>query len=316
MPIQKNTNDTFLISKHLSSLLVTSIFSTDVFGILNRLNLEHITEKLSLSWGRTANLTGVQRSHGKLYLEIPLGNFSFAINGQHISDTKTPLHIILTRRNKLTYFSVKEAYKSIRIAVDSTHFAYLYEKNLGREIDIEQCSSFLEFKSEEIKAEFCKKIQPFTSSLQSMPKDQEELEHIANDIIISLIQALSTRRVHPERSYCNTLALRAHELILKLPNEKLSIPQVCKLLNASSRSLQQGFKEVYGMGFIEYHKLFRINRLRDHIRKNGQKSGSLTDLMGMFGFTHAGRFSQEYKKVFGILPSHEEKQITDTSLLL
>ncbi len=316
MSLKLNTNDTFLIKDHMNSLLLMSIFSTDIFGVLNRFNIKHITDKLSLSWGRTANLTGVQRSKDKLYMEIPLKNFSFAVNGQHISVKETPLHIILTRSNKLTYFSVKEPYRSIRIAVDKNHFIYLYEKHLQQEIDIELSSSFLKFKNDELKAEFCHKIQPYTSKPQSISKDQEELEHIADDILITLIQGLSTERIQPARPYCNTLALRAHELILKMPNEKLSITQVCKLLNASSRSLQQGFKDVYGMGFIEYHKLFRINRLRDHIRKNGQISGKLTDLMKMFGFTHAGRFSKKYKKVFGILPSHEKKQITDTTTLL
>ncbi len=313
MQTSLHTNDPFLIRNHLDSLLETNLFSTDLNGFLNRFIVNRLSDNLDIYLAHTSNLTGVMRSKGSIYLEIPLDDFSFSINGQLISTSETPLHIILTRENKLTYFSINESYRSIRLAVDYTHFTYLYQKYLGEVIDFENASTFLKFENSKLKQEFCDLVMPLTKELASTSHRAEDRGQLADEILKAIILGLSKEAVHAERPYCNTLALRAHEIILKTPHQKLSIPEVCRQLSSSSRSLQQGFKQVYGMGFIKYHKLYRLNKLREYIRKNGVKSGELTSLMGMFGFTHSGRFSQEYKREFGVLPSQEEKLDFDRS---
>lgn len=307
--------DALILTHQLAPILETSLFFTSLKESHSQISVREISSNLSLIWGSESHLTGVKRSKVTFYIEIPLDHYDMSINGQHLSDTKTPLLLILTHKHRLTYFSLKKKFKSIRLSINSNYFSSLYQEITGTEFSPHLHSNFLSFNSIQQKNNFLDQILPLTKELSShtVPHD---LDTLSDDLCRLFINSISTEPISPIRPYCNTLAMRAHEIILKSGYEKLSVSDICEKLNASSRSLQQGFKEVYGMGFIEFHKLYRINKLREYLRMNGLKTGELTDLMGVFGFTHAGRFSQEYKTVFGILPSHEEKQIFEKSIFL
>lgn len=292
------------------------MFFTSFKGSHTEITLREIGEHVSLIWGSSANLAGVIKSKDKLHIGIPLENYDVTINGQQLSDTKNPLLLIFTNKHRLTYLSLKNKFKSIRLSIDEDYFSSLYEQITGIDFSIHSLrSSFLSFKNLEQKKQLLDVLLPLTKELSSA-STSDDLDLLADEICKLLINSLSTETIPPMRSYCNTLALRAHEIILNTKNERLSITEICEMLNASSRSLQKGFKAVYEIGFIEFHRLYRLNKIREHIRTNGVRSGELTNLMGMFGFTHAGRFSQEYKKAFGILPSKEEKLVLEKSIFL
>lgn len=294
-------------------LLERSLISTDLNGPANTLDQLVVSPRLELDWGTCSHLVGVMRSKRMLYLEIPLNHFSFYINGHLLSNATTPLTMVLTTQDSITFSSIKEAYESIRLAMDPVQFMFLYQKLRGVEIDLSRATPFLEFRDLESKSKLLKLLLPITKPLSEgdIKMKYADLSQLSEEIFETLIMGLSDDYIHAERTYCNTLAIRAHELIFTTPHEKLSISQVCDKLNASSRSLQKGLKDVYGMGFIELHRLYRLNKVRDYIHGKGMKSGELADIMWMFGFTHGGRFAQDYKKAFGITPSRENRVTND-----
>ncbi|MEM7044510.1 MAG: AraC family transcriptional regulator [Pseudomonadota bacterium] len=68
------------------------------------------------------------------------------------------------------------------------------------------------------------------------------------------------------------------------------------------RSLQIGFKRVFGLSPLQYLRAVRLDaaRYRLSARRNRE---SVTDVAYGCGFTHLGRFSHDYRARFGHLPS-------------
>ena len=136
----------------------------------------------------------------------------------------------------------------------------------------------------------------------------------AEAVIDVLIKSVHTDCKPRSLKYCNQIAHRAHELIIATPEERLSLTDICKRLNVASRSLQQGFTELYGMGVTDYHQLYRLHALRVHIKRYGIKRGALDPLMRLYGFNHKGRLSQYYKETFGVLPSQDNRILSAGTL--
>ena len=103
------------------------------------------------------------------------------------------------------------------------------------------------------------------------------------------------------RSYCHSLAQRVHEFLIVHHNSAKSLTEISQTLNAPVRSIQKGFKDLYGVGIVEFHRLYRIGLARKAICKRDGKV--LQDIMSEYGFIHAGRFSELYRRVYGIQPS-------------
>ena len=60
---------------------------------------------------------------------------------------------------------------------------------------------------------------------------------------------------------------------------------------------------VEGMPPTAYVRAVRLDRVRDKLLAGGP-TVSVTDVAMKWGFFHLGRFAQQYKHRFGVLPSH------------
>jgi transcriptional regulator GlxA family with amidase domain len=69
----------------------------------------------------------------------------------------------------------------------------------------------------------------------------------------------------------------------------------------SVRTLFAGFKNYLGTTPMAYLRELRFEQAHLELMQNEHLT--VTDVAFKWGFTHLGRFSQEYKKRFGTLPS-------------
>ena len=76
------------------------------------------------------------------------------------------------------------------------------------------------------------------------------------------------------------------------------LPELCKALNVSSRTLTRCFEEYLGMSPMKYLWLRRMNVARS----DRYSAASVTDVAMKFGFWHLGRFASEYLFLFGESP--------------
>lgn len=92
---------------------------------------------------------------------------------------------------------------------------------------------------------------------------------------------------------------KTRELIYRNSDEPMNVADVCKALNMSRRTLQYHFESTIRINPVAYLRSERLNGVRRMLKT----AASVTDAATYWGFWHFGHFSQEYKKMFGELPS-------------
>src|SRR5208282_3560853 len=109
----------------------------------------------------------------------------------------------------------------------------------------------------------------------------------------------------------NRSALRHHALIMRRfrreveenPDQVLYIPELCKVIAVSERTLRICCQEQLGMSPKRYLMVRRMNLARHALRDSSPEMATVTDIATRYGFWQFGRFAGEYKSLFGEAPS-------------
>jgi AraC family ethanolamine operon transcriptional activator len=144
-------------------------------------------------------------------------------------------------------------------------------------------------------------------SLPSMDIGHHALRTIEESLMQGVIEAYSrSLSPPPPLSYRARLARRAHDYLVANSTTPVSISELCQEMNAAERTLHLGFLELYGMSPIKYLRFLRLNGAREVLATEPQLS--VTDVATSWGFFHFGRFSEQYRKAFGELPSETRRR--------
>lgn len=92
-----------------------------------------------------------------------------------------------------------------------------------------------------------------------------------------------------------------------------SIVEICAQLGVSERTLQYAFKRDMQLSPIAYLRILRLNKARATLLSVTSVSTTVTQVAMMWGFLHLGKFSQDYRRMFGEPPS--ETLVRTTSSL-
>jgi AraC family ethanolamine operon transcriptional activator len=85
--------------------------------------------------------------------------------------------------------------------------------------------------------------------------------------------------------------------------EPVYLADLCSAAGVSERTLEQVFREAYGVSPLRYLKLRRLNLARQRLRDGAIESTRVTDVALDCGFWELGRFAADYKTLFGESPS-------------
>lgn len=123
------------------------------------------------------------------------------------------------------------------------------------------------------------------------------------DSVYACMADVLTDRVDPERGLSAgrraTVVRQARDYIDAAGDEQVGIEDLCRELKISRRTLQYCFQEALGMNPVAFIRARRLNQVR-HLLK---EVDSVTEAATALGFWHFGHFAQEYRKLFGELPS-------------
>lgn len=104
---------------------------------------------------------------------------------------------------------------------------------------------------------------------------------------------------------------KSHEFIIRQAIEFLKansykpihVLDLCSTLNVRMRTLYYAFQEFYGISPIRYLRLLRYARARRDLLIADPKYTTVTDIAAKWHFWHFGRFSVEYRTLYGESPS-------------
>ena len=104
-------------------------------------------------------------------------------------------------------------------------------------------------------------------------------------------------RIAPSRRW--QVVAAAREYVLAHPEHPTSVADLCLATGTSRRSLQYCFQDVLHVSPVAFLRALRLNGVRSMLRE----AGSVSEAAAHWGFWHFGRFAQDYRALFGELPS-------------
>lgn len=96
--------------------------------------------------------------------------------------------------------------------------------------------------------------------------------------------------------------LRARRFMWKTLHLSLSIPEICRQVGLSQRTLERMFGEAFGMTPKHYLEISRFSRTHRQLRAASSDETSVWKVASAAGFKHPGRFSVGYATFFGESP--------------
>lgn len=99
----------------------------------------------------------------------------------------------------------------------------------------------------------------------------------------------------------NVMIRRAEDFIEEQQGQEFSIPALAAAIGLGERQLERVFHAAYGMGPCRWHQIVRLNQARCLLR-TGAADTQVTTIASSLGFGNLGRFSGEYRRLFGESP--------------
>lgn len=122
------------------------------------------------------------------------------------------------------------------------------------------------------------------------------LTHVA-EVLADVPAAEDEDRLTPRRRW--KIVMQARDYLSGMADTPVSVETLCMHLGVSRRTLQYCFQELLGMNPAAFLRAQRLNGVHQLLKE----AHSVTEAATAWGFWHFGHFSQEYKKLFGELPS-------------
>lgn len=131
---------------------------------------------------------------------------------------------------------------------------------------------------------------------------RQQLEQMVINTLLAIQPHSHTNEVNqPHSSLAPRYVKRVEEYIEAHADEALTPGLLAKLAGVSVRTLYAGFHDFRNTSPMEHVKQVRLKRVKSVLEEAA--NASVTDAALSWGFTHMGRFSREYQKVFGEKPS-------------
>lgn len=143
------------------------------------------------------------------------------------------------------------------------------------------------------------------SALDQRQSDPQAARQLRDEILMEWLEALPPQvdtSELPNLERRKKLVDRACELMMGHADEPLSILEVCSRVGTSRRKLNYCFQDVLGTTPVKYLKTLRLNGVRRALRQ-APAGASIQDIASHWGFWHLSQFAQDYKRLFGELPS-------------
>ena len=101
---------------------------------------------------------------------------------------------------------------------------------------------------------------------------------------------------------------RAQDYMREHVEEPLTVEDLCRALQVSRRTLQYSFQEILQLNPVSYLRAMRLNGVRRALKSSAAQRQSVQDVAARWGFWHLSHFANDYRRMFGELPSETLRQ--------
>lgn len=136
-----------------------------------------------------------------------------------------------------------------------------------------------------------------------IPSNLRQLEEEFYGVLIEVLRASRGPEVHSVCPNRERVVRRFRTLLDASPESALSISDICDEIGVTRRTLQNATQEVFGISPQHYLKAIRLNAFRRALKVREPQRESIGDVAARWGFWHLSQLAQDYRKLFGELPS-------------
>jgi AraC-like DNA-binding protein len=131
-----------------------------------------------------------------------------------------------------------------------------------------------------------------------------------------LVTSLLTTQSHeystllhgPAPAIASSAVKRALDYVEADPSSVATVADIARAASVSVRALEHGFQKHVGISPMAYLKAVRLARVHDELTNCDPAETTITSTARRWGFTHLSRFSESYRRKYGVLPSETLRQ--------
>jgi AraC family ethanolamine operon transcriptional activator len=127
-------------------------------------------------------------------------------------------------------------------------------------------------------------------------------DHFEKVIFDSILPVIDGGEYDLDRGPAAVTVHRALDLARSFPGP-ISIADLCIGLNISPRTLHKAFIKIMGMAPYAFFQKRRLSQAYQMLLKADSRESRVTDIAAQLGFSELGRFSGQYRALFGESPS-------------
>jgi AraC-like DNA-binding protein len=101
-----------------------------------------------------------------------------------------------------------------------------------------------------------------------------------------------------------TIVRQVEEALERLPEQQLTLSQLCELTGTGKTRLSEAFEEVHGESPIRFLRMRALSAVREQLLDRENPPSSVKSVALAHGFLHKSRFAAAYRELYGELP-HE-----------
>lgn len=116
-------------------------------------------------------------------------------------------------------------------------------------------------------------------------------------------------RRHPRRIEGHDLTQQMIRYIESRFGQRITVAQIAGELNVTPRALHYAARSALGVGPLDLVKAFRLHQVRSELWAGRYSEPNITAAALAQDFAHLGRFSQQYRSLFGELPSQTLQRV-------
>ncbi|MFG2497721.1 AraC family transcriptional regulator [Streptomyces sp. NPDC048441] len=139
----------------------------------------------------------------------------------------------------------------------------------------------------------------YTSPLVAAPLQ----EAVLNGLLLAAEHPFRDELTAPVRKLRPKPVKRAMDVVQERPEYPFTPAGLADEAQVGVRWLQEAFRRYVGMSPMAYVRDVRLTRVRDELRAADPGALSVSEVAHRWGFSHLGRFAEQYRARFGELPS-------------
>lgn len=156
------------------------------------------------------------------------------------------------------------------------------------------------------KEHLCRKLTNILADANQSDPDSATVEDLQERIFETLAGVLTSQDAQPAainrtRLQHQQIVDKVRRRVLDQPETPPSVAELCAQLHISRRALQNCFEDTTGLAPLAYVRSLRLNQVRRQLRSRTARS--ISCIAYDWGFSHLSQFAQDYRRLFGELPS-------------